>query len=372
MTAIEPEPAASATSRVERVRAILEERELDAVLVTRTAGKRWLSGFVLHPGEEPTSGWSGALVVTRAACLVLADARYTEQAAAQCPGWEVRRSRGLMHDGLPPVLAELGAQRVGAEARVLSHADWAALGDAGLQLTAVDDALEDLRLVKDSDEVAAIERACRLTDSCFAHLLEWLRPGMTEREIAWEMTGWFRSNGAEALAFEPLVLAGARAAMPHGHASEAAVRAGELLLLDFGCQVDGYRSDMTRTISFGEPDDEARQRHDAVREAQQRAFEAAAPGLAGTDLDAVARDYLSALGLGEAFAHGLGHGIGLETHEEPRLLTWKRPLEAGMVFTIEPGVYFPGELGIRIEDTVVLEATGARRLTHSPRELLVL
>ena len=369
MTASAVAPAAS---RLERVRAILDAAGLDALLVTRTAGKRWLAGFVLRPGEEPTAGWSGALVVTRDAGLVLADARYTDQAASQCPGWEVRRTRGPIHQGLPPVLAELGVQRLGAEARVLSHADWDAVAGAGLQVTAVDDALEELRLVKDADEVAAIERACRLTDACFAHLLEWLRPGMTEREVAWEMTGWFRANGAEAVAFDPLVLVGARAAMPHGHASDAQVQAGELLLLDFGCQVDGYRSDMTRTVAFGEPDAETRGRYEAVREAQQRCVEAAAPGMPGTDLDAVARQHLSVAGLGEAFTHGLGHGIGLETHEEPRLLTWGRPLEPGMVFTIEPGVYLPGELGVRIEDTVVLEAAGARRLTHSPRELLVL
>jgi Xaa-Pro aminopeptidase/Xaa-Pro dipeptidase len=129
---------------------------------------------------------------------------------------------------------------------------------------------------------------------------------------------------------------------------------------------------MTRTIAFGQTDAEARRRYDAVREAQQLAFEAAAPGITGTDLDGVARAHLTEAGLGEAFTHGLGHGIGLETHEEPRLLTWKRPLEAGMVFTIEPGVYLPGEFGVRIEDTVVLEEGGARRLTDAPRELLVL
>jgi Xaa-Pro aminopeptidase len=351
---------------------VLGDAGVEAVLVTRTAGKRWLSGFALEPGDEPTSGWSGALLVTRHASLVLADARYTEQAERQCPGWEVRRTRGSIHDGLPPIAAELGVSRIGAEARVLSHADWTALTEAGLQLTAVDEVLGELRLVKDADEVAAVERACRLTDSCFEHLLEWLRPGLTEREVAWEMTGWFRANGAEAVAFDPLVLVGARAAMPHGHPSDARLLAGELLLLDFGCQVDGYRSDMTRTVSFGEPDAAARRHHDAVRQAQQLAFEAAAVGMAGTALDGVAREHLAATGLGEAFSHGLGHGIGLETHEAPMLLTWERPLAEGMVFTIEPGVYFPGELGVRIEDTVVLEAGGARRLTHSPRELLVL
>jgi Xaa-Pro aminopeptidase len=362
----------SAPSRLDRVRELLAAAGLDAVLVSRTAGKRWLSGFPLGPGEEATSGWSGTLLVTPDRQILLADARYTEQAARECPGWEVRRTRGLIHEGLPDVAAELGARRVGAEARVLSHADWAALADRGLDLEPLDEELEGLRLVKGAGEIDAIGRACELTDRCFEHLLETVRPGMTERDVAWEMIVWFRANGAEAPAFDPLILVGARAAMPHGRPSDAPVSAGQPLLLDFGCQVDGYRSDMTRTVFFGEPDREARRRYDAVREAQQLAFEAAAVGVIGSEVDAVARRSLQAAGLGEAFTHGLGHGIGLETHEEPRLLTWHRPLEAGMVFTIEPGVYLPGELGVRIEDTVVLEVGGARRLTQATRELLVL
>lgn len=358
--------------RLARVRAIARAAGLDGVLVTRSAGKRWLAGFVLGAGEEPTSGWSGTLLVTDAAQLLLADARYTEQAEHECPGWEVRRTRGLIGEGLPPVAAEVGARRLGAEARAMTHAEWASLEAAGLELVPVDEELEALRLVKDADEIAAIERACALTDRCFAHLLDTVRPGMTEREVAWEVTGWFRVNRAEALAFEPLVLVGARAAMPHGKPSDTAVQAGRPLLIDFGCQVDGYRSDMTRTVFFGEPDAEARRRYEAVREAQQRAFEAVAVGVIGSEVHAVARRSLEGAGLGEAFTHGLGHGIGLETHEEPRLLTWHRPLEAGMVFSIEPGVYLPGEIGIRIEDDVVLETGGPRRLTQSPRELLVL
>jgi len=362
----------SAPSRLDRVRALLARAELDAVVVSRTAGKRWLSGFVLAHGEEATSGWSGTLLVTAERQVVMADARYTEQAAHECPGWEVRRTRGLIHEGLPDVAAELGVRRVGAEARVLSYADWAALAERGLDLVPLDEELEALRLVKDAEEIGAIQRACALTDRCFEHLLGTVRPGMTERDVAWEMTTWFRGNGAEALAFDPLVLVGARAAMPHGKPSDAAVSAGLALLLDFGSQVDGYRSDMTRTVFFGEPDAETRRRYEAVREAQQRAFDAVTVGIAGTEVDATARRHLDSAGLGEAFTHGLGHGIGLETHEEPRLLTWERPLEAGMVFTLEPGVYLPGQIGIRIEDTVVLEASGARRLTHAPRELLVL
>jgi Xaa-Pro aminopeptidase len=361
-----------AATRLDRARAILGEIELDGLLVSRAAAKRWLSGFILHAGEELTSGYSGTLLLTGEAKLVLADGRYVEQASGECPGWEVRRTSAHIEDELPTLAAELGVARLGAEARVLSHADWAAIQAAGLELIPVDEPLAALRLVKDADEVAATERACALTDRCFAHLLDFVRPGMAEREVAWELEGWFRANGAEALAFEPLVLVGARAAMPHGRPSDAKVATDQVLLIDFGCQVDGYRSDMTRTIFLSEPDAETRRRYEAVHQAQQLAFEAAAPGVIGSDLDRIARQHLASVGLGEAFAHGLGHGIGLETHEAPVLKDWHRPLATGMVFTLEPGVYLPGEIGIRIEDDIHLSDAGPRRLTETPRELLVL
>jgi len=359
-------------TRLDRARAILDELDLDALLVSRAAAKRWLAGFVTHRGEELTSGYSGTLVVTRDAQLILADGRYVEQAGGECPGWEVRRTAKPIEVELPAIVGERVARRLGAEARVLSHTDWVGIEAAGLELVPVDEPLEVLRMVKDAGELEAIERACVLTDAAFAYLTSTIRPGMTEREVAWELEGWFRTNGAEDLAFEPLVLVGARAAMPHGHPSDVAVASGQLLLIDFGCQVDGYRSDMTRTIFFGEPSPETRRRYEAVRQAQQLAFEAAAPGVIGLELDRVAREHLASAGLGEAFAHWLGHGIGLETHEAPMLGRWDRPLEAGMVFTLEPGVYFPGEMGIRIEDDVHLTDAGPRRLTNAPRDLIVL
>jgi Xaa-Pro aminopeptidase len=363
---------AGAEAHLARARKILDELDLDGLLVSRSAAKRWLAGYVTPRGDELTSGYSGTLLVTREAQLVLADGRYVEQAEGDCPGWEVRRTWKPIEDEVPAVAAERGARRVGAEAKLLSHEDWAGIEAAGIELVPVDQALAALRLVKDADELAAIERACVLTDACFAYLTGIVRPGMTEREIAWELEGWFRVNRAEDIAFEPLVLVGARAAMPHGHPSDLAVASGQPLLIDFGCQVDGYRSDMTRTVFFGEPPAETRRRYEAVRGAQQLAFEAAAPGVIGSELDRVAREHLASAGLGEAFAHGLGHGIGLETHEAPMLKDWHRPLEAGMVFTLEPGVYFPGEIGIRIEDDVHLTDKGPRRLTNSPRELTVL
>jgi Xaa-Pro aminopeptidase len=364
--------ASRPASRLDRARAILAELEVDALLVSRPAGRRWLSGFVLRPGEETTSEYSGTLLVTPDAQVVLVDGRYLEQAGVDCPGWTVRLTTDPIGEELPRLAAELGLGRLAAESSVLTHADWSAISAAGLELVAADDQLRDLRLSKDAQEISAIQRACALTDACLAHLLESIRVGQTERQVAWELEGWFRDNGAEALAFEPLVLVGARAALPHGHAGDTRVAVGEPLLIDFGCQVDGYRSDMTRTLFFGEPAAETRHRYEAVRQAQRLAFEAAAPGVIGSELDQLAREHLAQAGLGDAFVHGLGHGIGLETHEAPILKRWDSPLRAGMVFTLEPGVYFPGEIGIRLEDVVHLTDAGPIRLTHAPQELQVL
>jgi Xaa-Pro aminopeptidase len=364
--------AAPPASRLERLRAILDTLEADAVLISRPALRRWLAGFVLHRGEETTSGYSGTLLVSRDAQMVLVDGRYHEQAQASCPDWEVRLTHRPIAAELRTLAAELGISRLVAEAKVVSHADWSAISAAGLELEPADDALRDLRMVKDADEIAAISRACALTDACFQHLLTLVRPGLTEQAVAWELEAWFRANGAEDLAFEPLVLVGARAAMPHGHPGDTLIALGKPLLIDFGCQVDGYRSDMTRTVFFGEPDLETRRRYEAVRQAQHLAFEAAAPGIIGSALDGIARNHLATVGLGDAFTHGLGHGIGLETHEEPILRHWEQPIQAGMVVTLEPGVYFPGDIGIRIEDDILLTEEGATWLTRSSRELLAL
>jgi Xaa-Pro aminopeptidase len=364
----------SATERLTALRTLLDELELDALVVSRTANKRYFSGFKLGRGEEETAGYAGTLVVTREAHLLLADSRYTEQAEHEASGWEIVPTARGIEDELPPVLARLDAVRVGLEAQVVSHAAWSALGEAapGLELHAIDEELAQIRLVKASHEVDAIRRACALTDACFEHLLDWVRPGMTEDEVAWELTGWFRANGAEDLAFDPLVLAGRRAAMPHGKPSSARIARGNVLLIDFGCQVDGYRSDMTRTVFIGEPPDELRRWYEAVREAQALAIETLRPGVNGQEIDAIARERIAREGV-EPYGHGLGHGIGLETHEPPSLRRTKPyELAAGMVFSVEPGIYRPGRTGIRIEDIVVLEASGARRLTQSTRELIVI
>ena len=361
-------------ARLVAIRALLDEHSLDAILLSRSANKRYFSGFRLGDAEGATSSFAGTLLVTRDANLILADSRYTEQAQVEAPGWTLVSTTRTLDIELPPLLLRHEIEALGMEAAAVTHADWSALAEAapGVELHAIDDELVPLRILKSAQEVDAIARACAITDACFAHLVEFARAGMTEREVAWELESYFRANGAEGLAFEPIVLAGARAAMPHGRPSEAVIERGNVLLIDFGCAVDGYRSDMTRTLFVGEVPDEIGRYHDAVREAQQATIDALAVGVNGQELDAIARRRIEAEGV-EPYGHGLGHGIGLETHEPPRLRASEPSmLDVGMVFSVEPGIYLPGVTGIRIEDIVALEASGPRLLTTSPREALVI
>ena len=360
-------------ARLAALRGVLDRFGLDAILISRSANKRSFSGFRLSPGEEAMSGMSGTLLVTVEANLILADSRYTEQAANEAPGWELIQITRNLASELPPILLEHEVEALGMEASIVPHADWAALAEAapGVELHAIDAELVPLRIQKSPDEIEAISRACALTDACFASLLHFVKPGMTELEVAWELDRFFRVNGAEGLAFEPIVLAGPRASMPHGRPSRARIERGNVLLIDFGCVVDGYRSDMTRTVIVGEASNEVRRFHDAVREAQAAALDAIAVGVNGQEVDAVARRRIVAEGV-EPYGHGLGHGIGLETHEPPRLRRSEAyTLEAGMTFSVEPGIYLPGVTGIRIEDIVALEEAGPRLLTSSPREPVV-
>ena len=371
MTAVLPSVA---EARLASLREILDRHALDAILLSRSANKRYFSGFRLGPGEEAMSGISGTLLVTRDAKLILADSRYTEQAAEEALGWAVVPISRPLNRELPPLLLDHEIEALGLEAAVVPHADWAGLAEAapGVELHAMDDELVPLRVRKSADEVDAIARACALTDACFDHLVQFMTPGMTELEVAWELQSFFRANGAEGLAFEPIVLAGARASMPHGRPSDARIEHGNVVLLDFGCVVDGYRSDMTRTLFVREVPDEIRRLHDAVREAQAAAIEAIGVGVNGQDADAAARRRIAQESV-EAYGHGLGHGIGLETHEPPRLRRSEPyTLQDGMVFSVEPGIYLPGVTGIRIEDIVALEASGPRLLTTSAREALVI
>ena len=360
--------------RLTALRRMLVDLDLDAAVISRAAHMRYFSGFSLGRGEEATSGYSGTLFVTEREQLILADSRYVEQAAAEAPSWELRRTSDALAVELSELLADRDVLHCGLEAGALSHAAWSQIAQhaPGSELHMIDEELAALRIVKDEREIDAIERACALGDRCLAHLLTIVRAGMTERQVAWELESFLRTNGSEGLAFEPIVLAGPRASMPHGRPSEARIEDGNVLLLDFGCQVDGYRSDMTRTVFIGPPDDGLRELYAVVLRAQQAAIDMLEPGVSGTAVDGAARDVIAQAGHADAFGHGLGHGIGLETHEAPILRNYAERLRSGMVFSVEPGIYLPERTGIRIEDIVALTESGPRLLTRSARELVVI
>lgn len=364
--------AAERPARVSRLRGLLDELDLDALVVSRPADIRYHSGFSLVPGES--AGHSGTLFMTRDEERILADSRYTEQASVEAHDWPLLETTLPIERELPPLFAEHDVVRVGLQAEGLTHGEWSRIAAAApaTELHDADPEIGALRLLKSTAEIDAIERACALGDRCLEHLLGFIRPGKAERDVAWELERFFRANGAEGLAFDPIVLAGARASMPHGRPSDARIEQGNVLLLDFGCVVDGYHSDMTRTLFIGEVPDEIHGYHRAVREAQRLAIDALTPGVNGQEIDALARRRIAEDGV-EPYGHGLGHGIGLETHEPPRLRrTEAFTLEAGMVFSVEPGIYRPGVTGIRIEDIVALGEDGPRLLTRSPREALVI
>jgi Xaa-Pro aminopeptidase len=361
-------------ARLAALRELIASLDLDGIAVRAPTTSRYLSGFALRRGDESTSGYSGALLVTADDAVILADNRYVEQVDVEAPDWE----RVLTADPMPAELARLvagrGIRRLGMESDRTPHAVWLGIEAAspGLELVPVEDSLSELRIRKSAAEIEAIGRACELGDAAFAYLCDTIRPGMTERSVARLISGYFEDHDAEDLAFDSIVLVGARASMPHGTPGDARVEAGKPLLLDFGCQLDGYRSDMTRTVFVGEPDDRSRRQHEAVAEAQQAALRLVTVGAPASAPHEAARASLAEAGYPNAFSHGIGHGIGLDTHEPPSLKSSPAPLQAGMVFSIEPGLYLPGEIGVRIEDIVALEATGPRLLTRSPRDAVVI
>ncbi len=383
---------AARPARLERLRALLAADGIDAYFGVRSEDARYLTGFRLRAGEDRVAGVSGHFLVSGDETVVLADSRYRSQAIEECPG---ARIEDVYHDlpgRWPALVASLRpiagghagrVVRVAVEAAAVSHATWGQLAAAApdVELVAASDAIAGMRAIKEPAEIERIAAACAVADVALGRLLPSIRPGVTELDMALALEWQMRTHGAEAIAFDVACLSGSRAALPHGAPGDRRVAAGEVLLFDFGAQVCGYRSDMTRTLFVGEPTARDLRLYTLVTRAQQAAFDilsaAAAAGQAPLDreVDAAARDVISEAGLGERFGHGLGHGIGLATHESPSLgrLSLERPLPSPTVFSVEPGVYLDGETGIRIEDLVVFDRAIGRceRLTTFDRGVVV-
>lgn len=353
-------------NRLQKLRASMAEKGLDGILVCQPENRRYLSGF---------TGSAGWLLISEGEAFLATDFRYVEQAKAESPGFTVIQTRRELRDWFPGLVSDMKVQRLGFEADFVSYDSHKKLGDAlekaqvVLELVPTTGLVEALRSIKEPGELALITRAVRLGDAAFEEATRLMRPGMTEKEAAWEIEKLLRQGGSEGVAFEIIVASGPNGALPHAQPTEKKIASGEPVVIDMGARVGGYCSDLTRTIFLGEPDRDMRKIYDIVLEAQIAAIEGVASGMEGAGADQIARGIIEQAGHGDRFGHGLGHGVGLAVHELPTVGPASTgTLADGMVFTIEPGIYLPGTGGVRIEDMVVLEKGKARVLTGAGKD----
>jgi Xaa-Pro aminopeptidase len=347
--------------RLSRVRSALRQLGLDAILIGQPENRRYLSGF---------TGSAGWLIMTVDRAVLATDFRYLEQVRREAPAFELVRIATKFEDLLPGLLRDLGVGCLGFESQHVTVDQWSTWKEAteAVEWIPLRDTVESMRAEKDEAEIEALRLSAALTDAAFAHLVEVIRPGMTERDAAWEIESHMRTHGASKVAFDLIVAAGPNGALPHARAGDRPIQAGEPIVVDIGCVVDGYCSDMTRTFCLGQPNPKYLEVWEIVLHAQQVAEAAIRAGMSGVEADAVARERIAAAGYGDFFGHGLGHGVGLAVHEGPRASRLSEDtFEAGMTLTVEPGIYLPGEFGVRLEDLVLIQADGIEILTNTPK-----
>lgn len=352
--------------RVEKLRKKMREENLDAFLVMSPYNLRYLTSF---------TGTTGLAVITLEKAFLITDFRYIEQAASQVQGFEIIKNTGPIFDEVAILVQKEGLKVLAFEEATVSCLQYSILEEIiEADLIPISKMIEELREVKDKEEIIFIEKACSIADMAYDYILKMIQPGMSEIEVANQLDFYMRSLGASGVSFETIVASGVRSAMPHGVASKKLIQQGDLITLDFGCCYEGYVSDMTRTFAIGDPGEQLKEIYQIVREAQLAVIDVAKPGIIGKQLDAVARDYITKQGYGDAFGHATGHGIGLEIHEEPSvsLFCSEKQFVKGNVITDEPGIYLPGVGGVRIEDDLLITEDGNHVLTKSPKELIIL
>jgi Xaa-Pro aminopeptidase len=350
-------------SNIEKLRRAMESKDIPAMLVSQIDNVQWATGF---------TGSNGFLLLTPSDQRFVTDSRYTLQAKEQVPGMRVEIYNSGMNSNefIAKQAVDMGVAKVGFEADAVTYAEHRKLMEKfnGVQLLPVENLFPDLRAVKTSEEIEKIRAACKLADACFDHVKRMIQAGVSEYDIGLDIEFYFRRNGAE-IAFEPIVVSGERSARPHGRASEKKLERGDFLTLDFGAKLDGYCSDITRTVVIGEPTDRHREVYGAVLKSQLAALDAMKPGVKAAEVDRISREAMG--DLAEYFGHGLGHGLGRLVHDAGRMnASSETVLAEGQVWTVEPGAYIPGFGGVRIEDDVVVTGDGIEILTHSPKELL--
>ena len=355
-------------NRVEKLRQQLVSEQLDAIIVDSAHNRRYLSGF---------TGSAGTLLITLQEQYLLTDFRYRVQSKEQAPSFTIIEYSAGPHSDVMQLLVKHQIKRVAFEQDQWSYSQykkWEQFLAEKVELVATSSLIENIRMIKDASELQILQEAAHLADKTFAHILNYIEVGISEKDIALEMEMFMRKNGATSSSFDTIVASGERSALPHGVASERILKNNEFVKLDFGAYYKGYCSDITRTVFLGqEPTEKHYEIYNTVLESQLLALKNIKQGITGKEADAFARDYITAKGYGDLFGHGTGHAIGLEIHESPRLSKMSDTvLKPGMVVTVEPGIYVPDFGGVRIEDDIVITETGIQILTQSTKEFILL
>ncbi|MEK5332373.1 M24 family metallopeptidase [Lysinibacillus sp. FSL W8-0992] len=351
--------------KLQKLRKTLQEQNIDGILITNGYNRRYMTGF---------TGTAGVAIVSQNEAVFITDFRYTEQAAAQIKDFRIVQHEVTLLEEIATQVKAMGIKSLGFEKDTVSFGTYE-LYKSVIQadLVPVSGLIEKIRLIKTEQEINIIKVACEIADHAFTHILDFIKPGKTELEVSNELEFFMRQQGATQSSFDTIVASGLRSALPHGVATNKVIEKGDFVTLDFGALYNGYISDITRTVAVGEPSEKLVEMYNTVLASQLLSLEKVGPGLTGIQADAIARDYLTEKGYGEAFGHSLGHGIGLEVHEGPGLSKRSETvLEPGMAVTIEPGVYVPGVGGVRIEDDILITESGNELLTHSTKELIIL
>lgn len=354
-------------NRIVAIRQALAEKDLDALMVSVQENRYYLSGFT---GEDTQFDESaGVLIISEQQLVLATDSRYELQARTEAPGFDIRCYQKGLENELPEIAASLGLGRLGFESVRLSHKHYAAYAKALGQLcpsvewVPTENLVEQFRQIKSEDEIERTRKALCLAEEAFSTVAATLRPGMTEKAVAWSMEKAMREAGAQGLSFPVIVASGPNSALPHAIPTDRQLALGEPILFDWGARLDHYCSDTTRTVVMGTPDNRFNKVFDTVVKARDMAIDAIRAGISGTQVDKIARDHIDQNGFAGKFGHSLGHGTGLAVHEAPRLSPIRdERLEAGMIVTVEPGIYLPGWGGIRMENQVVVRSDGAQVL----------
>jgi len=364
-------------NRLMLLRKFLAKKKFDTLMVLVEENRHYLSGFT---GEDTQFDESaGALFITDSKLILATDSRYELQAKNEAPLFKITCYKEGLSKELPNIADMLGTKKLGFESVRMSfmqHSKMAEeLKSSGMQVELVpaEDIVENLRLIKDETEIDTLKSALLIAESVFTKIKSTIKPGMTERQLAWAMEKEMRESGAQSLSFPTIVASGPNGALPHAIPSDRIIKSGEPILFDWGARLDGYCSDISRTVIIGTPDETFKKVFTTVHDAQQMATDAIKPGISSKAVDKIARDHIEKSGFKGKFGHGLGHGTGLSVHEHPRLSPLKETtLETGMVFTVEPGIYIPGWGGIRLENMVVVRDDGVEVLNKiDPADFLI-